>query len=127
MFPEPEARPADQPLRPRDLAALLLASGDLRPRKRARDQQADRVGLELKRRILQRLADLDPEPAGIEAALVHIIEEIGPPTGPARAVALVVHEEWQAACASPEWVAQLLAEAMRESAEDQRHDRQASP
>jgi hypothetical protein len=127
MLPEPEAGLASQPLRPRDLALLLLASGDLRPRKRARDQQADRVGLQLKQRILQRLAALDPEPAGMEAALVQIIAEIGAPTGPARALALVVLDEWQTACASPEWVAQLLAEAMRESAEDKQHGRQASP
>jgi len=110
MVPEPELDLACQSLRPRDLALLLLASGDLRPRKRARDQQADRVGLELKRRILDRLAALDPEPADIEATLVRIVEEIGPPPGPARAVALVVREEWQVACLSPAWVAQLRAE-----------------
>ena len=126
MADKPDSLAASQALRPRDLAVLLLASGDLRPRKRARDQQADRVGLELKRRILDRLAALDPEPADIEAALVHIVDEIGPPPGPARAVALVVREEWQAARVSPEWVAQLLAEAVRESGEKQ-HGRQASP
>lgn len=114
-----ETRPADQRLRPRDLALLLLASGDLRPRKRARDQQADRVGLDLKRRILQCLAAMDPEPADLEAALVGIVGEIGPPTGPTRAVATIIREEWQAACASPEWVAQLLGQAMQESGEGQ--------
>jgi hypothetical protein len=127
MFHETEARLASQALRPRDLALLLLASGDLRPRKRARDQQADLVGLELKRAILQRLAALDPDPADLDAALVRIIEEAGTPTGPARAVARVVREEWQMACAAPEWVAQLLAEAMQESARDQPRDRQSSP
>jgi hypothetical protein len=98
-------------MRPRDLALLLLASGDLLPRQRARDQQADRAGLDLKRRVLDRLAALDPEPAELEAALFRIVEEIGPPTGPARAVAAVVRDEWLAAESSPEWVAQLLAEA----------------
>ena len=114
-----QTRPADQRLRPRDLALLLLASGDLRPRKRARDQQADRVGLELKRRMLDRLAAADPEPADLEGALFSIVEEIGPPTGPSRAVATLIREEWQAACVSPEWVAQLLGQAMRESGEGQ--------
>src|SRR5260370_28791604 len=90
MAHEPDTRPADPALRPRDLALLLLASGDLRPRKRARDQQADRVGLELKRRILERLAAIDPEPADLEAALLGVVEEIGSPTGPARAVATVI-------------------------------------
>lgn len=98
-------------MRPRDLALLLLASGDLLPRQRARDQQADRAGLDLKRRVLDRLAALDPEPADLDAALFRIVEEIGPPAGPARAVAAVVRDEWLAACASPEWVAQLLGEA----------------
>src|SRR5438270_4314184 len=83
------------PLRPRDLALLLLASGDLLPRQRARDQQADRAGLALKGRVLDRLAALDPEPEAVEATLLQIVDEIGPPTGPTRAIALHIHEEWQ--------------------------------
>jgi hypothetical protein len=85
------------------------------PRQRARDQQADRAGLELKRRLLDRLAELDPEPAELQAALFRIVEEIGPPTGPSRAIALNVYEEWQAACATPELTAHLLGEAARET------------
>jgi hypothetical protein len=107
--------PSNELLRPRDLAMLLLASGDLLPRKRARDQQADRVGLDLKRRVLERLADLDPEPGDLEAALFTIIEETGPPSGPVRAIATSIRDEWHAACATPEWLAQLLDEATRQS------------
>ena|SRR5260370_13745460 len=103
-----------EPLRPSALALLLLSSGDLRPRKRARDQQADRAGLDLKRKILQRLAELDPEPHELDAALVRIVGEMGPPTGPTRAVAESVREDWQSACLAPEWVAQLLGEAVQE-------------
>jgi hypothetical protein len=103
------------PLRPRDLALLLLASGDLRPRKRARDQQADLAGLELKRRVLDQLAALDPEPDEMDGALMRIIDEIGPPSGPTRAIATTVRDEWRMACASPEWVAHLIAEAATES------------
>ncbi len=98
-------------MRPRDLAVLLLASGDLMPRQRARDQQADRAGLDLKRRVLDRLAALDPEPDELEATLFRIIAEIGPPEGPARAIASGIRDEWLAVCSSPEWVAHLLAEA----------------
>jgi hypothetical protein len=104
-----------QILRPRDLALLLLASGDLRPRKRARDQQADHAGLEMKRRFLEQLAALDPEPEDLEAALAKMVEEIGPPSGPARAVAGVVRDDWQTACITPEWVSQLLSEAVNNS------------
>ncbi len=115
------------PLRPRDLALLLLASGELRPRQRARDQQADLAGLQLKRRVLERLAAFDPEPVDLEAALVRIVNELGPPTGPTRAIAAMVQEEWQAACTAPEWVAHLLGEAMRHSAKEQDHGRPVPP
>jgi hypothetical protein len=107
-------------LRPRDLALLLLASGDLLPRQRARDQRPDLAGIELKRRVLDRIAAVDPEPEELEATLASIVEECGPPTGPTRAVALSVREEWLAACVSPEWVAHLLSEATREPGERRR-------
>jgi hypothetical protein len=107
MSPSPE----EDLLRPRDLALLLLASGDLLPRKRARDQQADRTGLELKRRLLDRLAALDPEPHDLDAALLQIVDEMGPPTGPTRALAISVKEEWQMACANPSFLQHLLEQA----------------
>jgi hypothetical protein len=107
---------ADEAPRPRDLALLLLASGDLLPRQRARDQQADVAGLELKRRLLDRLAAIDPEPAMLEPTLLAIINEFGEPTGPTRALALALVEEWQAACSTPEWMAHLLEQALNESA-----------
>ena len=106
---------SSEPLRPRDLAVLLLASGDLLPRRRARDQQADLAGLQLKRQVLERLAELDPEPAELEGVLLRVVEEIGPPTGPTRAVAVGVLEDWQAACTAPEWVSHLLEETIRQS------------
>src|ERR1051325_5326240 len=99
------------PLRPRDFALLLLASGDAAPRQRARDQQADHAGLGLKRRVLDELVALDPEPEECEAALAEVIEWFGPPTGPTRAVAVTILEEWQAAAVSPAWVEHLLGEA----------------
>jgi hypothetical protein len=104
-----------EPLRPRDLALLLLASGELLPRQRARDQQADLTGLELKRRVLDRLAALDPEPAELDGTLWRIVDEIGRPAGPARAIAVEFRQEWATACGSPGWVAHLLAEAARVS------------
>lgn len=106
-----------EPLRPRDLAILQLAARDLLPRRRARDQQADLIGLDLKRHVLERIAALDPEPAGLEAALLAIVHELGTPSGPARAVAMSVREEWQAACLTPNWMAHLLAEAVDENAD----------
>ena len=101
-------------LRPKDMALLLLASGDLLPRQRARDQQADISGSALKARILNELVLLDPEPEQVEAALEQIIALLGPPMGPTRAVAVSVLEEWRAACASPVLVEWLLAQAVQE-------------
>jgi hypothetical protein len=101
------------PLRPRDFALLLLASGDLAPRQRARDQQADRAGLALKRRLLAALAERDPEPEEMEAALLAAVEDLGSPTGPTRSLALALFEDWQTASVTPGWLAHLLDEAVR--------------
>jgi hypothetical protein len=111
-----ESEPA--PLRPRDLAVLLLSSGELVPRQRARDQQADQAGLALKRRVLTKLVALDPEPDGLEAALVAIVEDVGQPFGPTRAIALSLVDEWHTACANPEWLSHLLGEAVRGPSRD---------
>jgi hypothetical protein len=106
---------SSDPSRPRDLALLLLASGDLLPRKRARDQQADRAGLDLKRQVLERIAAVDPDPAALEETLMRIVQELSPPSGPVRALAVLFREEWQAAGAAPDWMAHLLAEALTTS------------
>jgi len=103
---------APEPLRPRDFALLLLASGDLLPRKRARDQQADLAGLALKRRVLEGLAAHDPEPEELEATLLAIVDDLGAPTGPTRSMALALFEEWRVAVETPAWVAHLLDEGL---------------
>jgi hypothetical protein len=110
---------AHQPpaLRPKDLALLLLASGDLLPRQRARDQQSDIAGNALKARLLNELVGLDPEPEQLEAALEQIVVDFGPPPGPTRAVAVGVLEEWRVACESPEFMEWLLAQAVQEGLE----------
>jgi hypothetical protein len=112
------------PLRPRDFAVLLLSSGEMAPRRRARDQQADRAGLELRRRVLSALMALDPEASDLEAALLVIADEMGPPSGPPRAVARALLEEWRTALATPGWLAHLLGEAVRGAEEGGRRGRQ---
>ncbi len=102
------------PCRPRDLANLLLAGPGLRSRQRARDQQADQAGIELKRQVLLRLAAVDPDPEDIETALDRIIREMGPPYGPTRGICLTVRNDWEVASSSPQFVAWLLQEALRE-------------
>ena len=114
--------PPDGPRRPRDLALLLLAAGDDPPRTRARDQQADRVGACLRRRVLDRLAALDPEPEGLEAALAQVVAELGEPSGPARALGAMLLQDWQAAHLAPESWGWLIAAAV-EAGEGRRRRR----
>ena len=111
-----EGDPASELRRPRDLALLLLAAGDESPRQRARDQQADMAGLALRRKILDRLAALDPESdrAALVDALDTIVQELGGPTGPSRAVALSLLDEWDQTQAQPtlwEWLLSRAIEA----------------
>lgn len=106
-------------LRPSDLALFLLASGEVMPRKRARDQQADIAGLALKGRVLDLLVAHDPEPEELELCLARIVEEIGPPTGPTRGICTTIRDEWEMAATAPgfvDWlVEQALAEGLRSS------------
>jgi hypothetical protein len=114
-------------LRPRHLADLTLASGELLPRKRARDQQADLAGMDLKREVLVRLSALDPEPEELDATLAQIVDDLGQPYGPTRAICLSVRHDWEAACQSPEFVSWLLNEALRESSGARKGNRARQP
>src|SRR5437588_777155 len=66
--------PPAEPLRPRDLALLLLASGDLLPRQRARDQQGGVAGAFLDR-LFGRRGPLPPEAARALADLDKLAAE----------------------------------------------------
>jgi hypothetical protein len=98
--------------RPRDLALLLLAMGTDPPRDRARDQQADRAGAELQRRVLDRLAALDPEPDGLAEALSVIVADLGPPSGPTRAIGALILQEWEHLQMAPGAWAWLVSQAL---------------
>ena len=109
-------------MRPSELALFLLASGENQPRKRARDQQADIAGLELKRHVLNLLIAADPEPTELDAALMHIVAKLGVPTGPTRAICVTIREEWEAAALAPGFTEWLIDQALRESENPERHN-----
>ncbi len=106
----------DPPLRPAGLAHLMLAGGGLRTRQRARDQQADVAGIALKRRVLARLLELDPDPEAFDAALERIVRDLGPPYGPTRAICLTLRAEWDAVQHAPGFTAWLVQEALQADA-----------
>lgn len=110
--PDPDPPPASCP-RPADLARMLLAAIGGPPRARARDQQADLAGAALRREVLNRLVVLDPEPDGLDAALLEIVAALGEPTGPTRAVGLTIREEWAMVQASPDYWSFLVREALQ--------------
>ncbi|HEX8202351.1 MAG TPA: hypothetical protein VF590_17870 [Isosphaeraceae bacterium] len=103
---------ADPSRRPRDLALLMLAVGAESPRERARSQKADRAGAALRRKVLDRLAALDPDPQDCEATLARIVAEFDEPSGPARSLSLQFLQEWEACRRAPNSWAWLLAEAL---------------
>ncbi len=96
----------------RAILRVLLAAGGEPPRARARDQQADLVGEALRRRVLNRLTVLDPEPNGLESALMTIVTEFGEPSGATRAVCSAIAQEWEMVRLSPGFWPFLLGQAI---------------
>ena len=79
------------------LAALEASEGQRKRRKR--DQAADAIGLAVKRGLLERAVEDDPEPEAFEAWLLNysqtcVAAELA---GPASAMARTVFDEWRLA------------------------------
>lgn len=109
--------PLPQPPRPREIALVMLAGAAL-PRKRARDQQPDRFGTDLKQRVLDALAARDPDFAALPAAFEEIVGRLtltAEPPGPVRAIARGLCEEFERATQDPAYFTWLLCEAARVS------------
>jgi hypothetical protein len=110
----------DDELRPADWARFLLAASGLPPRDRARDQQADLLGEDLRRQILGRVVDLDPRADAFEAALMEIVADSAQADGPIRGVALTVLQEWEQIARSPALRSFLLREALEAPRREER-------
>jgi hypothetical protein len=88
--------------RPADICRALLAAleaSEGRRRKRKRDQTPDAIGLAVKRDLLQRAVDDDPQPEAFEEWLLNYPRTCKAPeqAGPALAMARAVFEEWRLA------------------------------
>ena len=93
---------APHAFRPADVCKALLAAleaSEGRRRKRKRDQTPDAFGLAVKRVLLQRAVEDDPQPEAFEAWLLNYPLSCNAPelVGPAYAMARAVFEEWQLA------------------------------
>jgi len=91
-------RRAPNPPRPAAICSALLAAleaSEGRSHRRKRDQTPDRIGLSIKRELLERAVRDDPAPAGFEGWLLEqcLAEATGAGVGPTRAMALEILSE----------------------------------
>ena len=94
--------------RPADVCRALLAAleaSEGRRRKRKRDQTPDAFGLAVKRALLERAVEDDPQPEAFEEWLLNYPRSCKAPelAGPAFAMARAVFDEWRLAHALGEF------------------------
>ena len=91
-----------QSFRPAEVCKALLAAlegAEGQRRKRKRDQTPDAIGLAVKRELLERAVEADPEPEAFEKWLLDYPLTCAAPdfAGSASAMARAVFEEWRLA------------------------------
>lgn len=89
-------------MRPADLCGQLLAALEVsegRRRKRKRNTTPDSIGMEIRRDLLEAAVQDDPAPESFEAWLIARCAA-AEATGPARAMAASLLDEWRLALAS---------------------------
>jgi hypothetical protein len=106
------------------LKALEAAEGQTRRRKR--DQAPDKLGLGVKRSLLQRAVEADPDPEAFEAWLVSQIMA-APAAGAVRAMCEQIFLEYRMAGLRPEFAEWLAEGAPSEDVEPERPLERQSP
>jgi hypothetical protein len=96
------------------LKALEAAEGQTKRRKR--DQAPDKLGLRIKRDLLEQAAEADPEPSAFEGWLLERIVAV-PAAGSVRAMCEQIFLEYRMAELQPEFAAWLSAGAPSDDAE----------
>jgi hypothetical protein len=101
------------------LKALEAAEGQTRRRKR--DQAPDKLGLAIKRELLQRAAAADPEPDTFEGWLMEQVVRT-PGAGPVRAMCEQIFLEYRLAALQPDFAGWLAAGAPSDDADPEGPD-----
>ena len=112
--------PAPGSLRPGEfsrLALATLAASEGRRKRRKRDTTPDAIGLGIKRELLERAAEADPEPAAFESWLMAQTLR-APAGGPVRALAAEIFREYQFAASVPDFSRWLAEGAPSADAEE---------
>jgi hypothetical protein len=113
-------------VRPAEVCAALLAAleaSEGRRRSRKRDQTPDAIGLTVKRNLLKRAVEDDPNPEEFEEWLFNCALPCGSPesSGAVSAMARAVFEEWRLAHHLSEFKVWLDRGAPSDDAEDKSH------
>jgi hypothetical protein len=99
-------------LRPGDFCHQLLAALDAsegRRKRRKRDTTPDAIGMAIKRQLMERAVQENPEPESFEGWLLQRCLAAGTASGSVRAIAQDIFAEWRLARASrsfSDWLAQ---------------------
>ncbi len=114
-----------QALRPADVCNALLAAldaADGRRRKRKRDQTPDTIGLAIKRILLERAVQEDPNPEAFDEWLLNYPGRYAGPdsSGAVSAMARAVLEEWRLAHSLEEFRVWLEQGAPSDDAKDEK-------
>jgi hypothetical protein len=122
---------SSQALRPADVCKALLAAldaADGRRRKRKRDQTPDTIGLSIKRILLERAVQEDPDPEAFDEWLLHYPARCAGPdsSGAVSAMARSVLDEWRLAHSLPEFRAWLQQGAPSDDAKDEKPRKEPS-
>jgi hypothetical protein len=115
-------------LRPGRFCRYLVQTLDAaegQTKRRKRDQSPDRLGLALKRELLERAAEADPPPEDFERWLMAQILA-APSPGPVRAMCEQIFLEYRMVGQQPEFAAWLAAGAPSDDAEPDGQPRRAS-
>ena len=116
--------PPSPSLRPADVCKALLAAleaADGRRRQRKRDQTPDTIGLTIKRELLERAVQENPDPDAFEEWLLHYPEKCATSesSGAVSAMARSVLEEWRLAHSLGEFRVWLEQGAPSDDAKDE--------
>lgn len=95
-------RASSQSFRPADVCSALIAAleaAEGRRKSRKRDQTPDAIGLALKREVLERVVEDDPDPEAFEAWLLSYVQSTASKhsAGAVSAMARAILEEWRLA------------------------------
>lgn len=103
---------SEAPLRPAEFAQLAhasIAASESRRRRRQRDTEPDRVGLEMKLDLLAAIEAADPDPEEFERFLLEYALQPGRPSGPVRGVCSDLWLEWETVVSTPAYADWLRA------------------